>query len=792
MILITVLALVSLYNFLLFHTLAELFAIMVAIILAMVAWYTYDFSRNHFLMYLGIGYFWIGILDLLHTLSFKGVAILQVDTVGNASIQFWIIARYLEALLLLSAPLFFKYQVPKLLLMLVFGAGSVIATYVVLENRFPAMYVEAQGLTSVKISSEYIIIGMLLVAAALIARFRMLLDSSIYKLMIASILFTALAELSFTLYLNFYSLPIFVGHVLKFISYWLIFQAVIRTSLRDPYQILARTSSTYDAVPDPVIVVDRQGRITQVNNIAIDLAGIPRNELLESDCHEIFHPNGLPKSQCTVCKSIESGKLLNNFEIYYPESDKYYEITLAPFDYLSEIKGVVHVMHNVTDKKQAEDELIHNANYDPLTDFPNRMLAIERLSQAMKDSRQLNLHTAVLFIDLDNFKDINDTLGHRFGDRVLISIANSLKGCIRNSDTVSRWGGDEFLIIVPGLVQLADVERTVKNIFSRLTKPFHIEDREFLITVSIGIAGYPDDGLSTDILLSNADAAMYLAKNAGKNTYRFYAEGMNERVAERLDMEYRLRHAVANHELYMVYQPKIDIKNRNIIGAEALVRWASKETGEIYPGQFIPLAEESGLILEIGDWIIHQVCRDLQFMEQNGFRSGRVAINISSRQIRHQDFVRRLVNILEEYNIEPTRLKFELTESVLLEEDSHSIEVLNELREMGINLSLDDFGTGYSSLSYLKRFPFTEIKIDRSFIRDIESDSGDKQLCQAIISMAESLNLKVVGEGVETCGQLEFLRDNGAHSVQGFLFSKPLPVEEFINLTTRGAIQVSA
>lgn len=791
LLLIAVLVIVSRYNFLLFHTLAELFAVMVAIVLAMVAWYTYGFSRNHFLMYLGTGYLWIGVLDLMHTLSYSGMGVLALES-GNTSIQFWIVTRYLEAILLLTAPLFFSYRLPKRSLQLVFGGVSVVVIYLVLQEHLPVMFVDGVGLTPAKIVSEYLIVGLLLGAIAVLTHYSLFLDRHIYRLMIASIICTIAAELVFTLYMDLVSLPILVGHILKFLSYWLIFMAVVRTSLSEPYQVLTRASSTYDAVPDPAIVLDSGGRIIQVNKAAEKEAGRPRQEMLEQDCHEIFHPRRMPKDECAICHNIVFGTPLENVEIYYPESGEYREITLTPFDYQSETRAMVHVMHNITRKKQAEAELVHNAYYDPLTDFPNRMLALDRLEQAINHSRRFNMHTAVLFVDMDNFKDINDTLGHKFGDRVLIRMAHSLENCVRKSDTIARWGGDEFLIIIPGLMQLTDVERLVSKIFTRLAKPVYVEDREFLITASIGIAGYPDDGASVDTLLSNADAAMYLAKQTGKNTYRFYTEGMNERAAERLAMEYRLRRALSNDELYMVYQPKVDVKNGYITGAEALMRWESPEMGSVSPAQFIPLAEESGQIVEIGDWAIHQVCRDLAAMAEHGFGDAGVAINISSRQIRNQDFARHLADILREHAVAPNQIKIEITESLLLEEDNHTVEVLGELRQMGISLSLDDFGTGYSSLSYLKRFPFTEIKIDRSFIRDVESNNGDQQLCQAIIAMAESLKLEVVGEGVERQGQLEFLRTYGAHSVQGFLFSKPIRIEEFISLIERGPFSLSA
>lgn len=780
--------LISRDNSLLFHTYAELFSITVAVIVAVVAWYTYVFSRNDFLMFLGAGYFWVGILDLLHTLTFNGLDIIA-NTDANTSMQFWTASRYLQAFLLLASPYFLIHRINKLLAVALFGVATILIYWMIMSGGFPDTYIEGQGLTPFKVNSEYIIIAMLLSAGAMMIYYRTLIDPGILKLIVTSVVLTALAELGFALYASVYGDVIFIGHILKIVAYWCIFVAMVRTTLAHPYQVMARGSSTYDAIPDAIIVVDRDGIIRQVNKAACTDVGKPAEDMLGQHCHYVFHPKNISIDHCPVCEHIRLGRKLNNFEMKFSDENVWRVFTLTPFETIGELTGIVHVSPDITSRKNAEEELINQANYDSLTRFPNRALATDRLERAIERSKREGLSTAVLFTDIDNFKKVNETLGHAVGDKLLIAVANRLSESVCQRDTVARWGGDEFLVIVPELNSLVEAEGIAEKILHSLERPVIVQGREFNTSMTIGISGFPNDGDSPDILLSNADAAMYQAKNAGKNTFRFFTSDMNELAARHMVMESHLHHAIEKHELLLNYQPLMDIESNEVVGAEALLRWSNRKFGRLLPEQFVPVTEESGLIVSIGEWVMRTACRDLANWHQLGHKQLHVSVNISSVQLRESGFLDTLKRILAQYDIDPGRINLEITESLLLKDEERNIKLLNQIADEGIKLSLDDFGTGYSSLNYLKQFPFSEVKIDRSFISDINTKKSDAALCKAIVTMAESLDLTVVGEGVEKEEQLQLLRDYQVKIAQGYYFSKPLMADsflEFLNFWRKG------
>jgi diguanylate cyclase (GGDEF)-like protein/PAS domain S-box-containing protein len=690
------------------------------------------------------------------------------------------VTRYFEASLLLSSVWFLNHTLNRNLFFSLFGLGSVLATTAILYGYFPVTYIDGEGLTAFKIYSEYAIMGVLLLAAYILTRNRQLIDCYIYRLMIASILLTVAAELCFTLYADLYSGMLTAGHIFKFFSYWLIFLAVVRTTLRDPYKAMARVSSTYDAIPSPTVVVDANGFIRQINKAACQVAGRDARDILERHCHELFHPRSIDTNDCVVCHHIRLGQPLSGYDMECTDEGTWREYSLARLETPGEVPGMVQVFPDITDRKKAQDDLFRQANYDALTGLPNRVLATDRLQQSIRNAARSGKHVAVVFIDIDNFKHINDTLGHVFGDRILVKVSEYLAHCMRDSDTVARWGGDEFLVITPELQSLDQVEVVVEKIIEELGHPIVIDGREFTTTASLGITGYPDDAENVDELLSHADTAMYQAKSAGKNTYRFYTPDMNVKVSRHLEIEAALRYAIERNELALYYQPMIELGSGKVFGAEALLRWNSSTLGTVPPDQFIPLAEETGLIFSIGNWVIDTACRDAARWLAEGFPDVRIAINISSRQIRRGDFPDIMRDTLRKYRLAPETVMIEITESLLLDENEDNIRTLDELSRSGLSLSLDDFGTGYSSLSYLKRFPFDEVKIDRSFVRDITTDESDAALCRAIIAMAQSLNLTVIGEGVETREQLDFLTKHGAHYVQGYYFSPAITAEEFL------------
>jgi diguanylate cyclase (GGDEF)-like protein/PAS domain S-box-containing protein len=437
---------------------------------------------------------------------------------------------------------------------------------------------------------------------------------------------------------------------------------------------------------------------------------------------------------------------------------------------------------DISQRKGAEETIRHMAYYDPLTGLPNRTLFCDRLSQVLARARWRGTPVAVLFIDLDRFKLINDGLGHDVGDRLLRAVAERLAASVHDGDTVARLGGDEFTVLLPELRKIEDLSLVTERLFAALKQPFVINDLELFVTASIGVSSSPTDGHDTATLLKNADAAMYQAKEQGRNTCRLYSPELNAKAGERLAMDARLRRAIEHGQLLLHYQPIVDVSTGTVTGAEALVRLKDTDGGHISPAQFIPLAEETGLIVAMGEWILLTACTQAQAWRTAGFPNLRVSVNLSSRQFKHGDMIATVTGALIKTGLDPDGLNLELTESLLMQDTDTTVATLRRLAEMRILLSVDDFGTGYSSLSYLKRFPLHTIKIDRSFIQDLTTDTNDAAIAPAIIAMAHTLKMNTVAEGVETEAQLAFLRAHGCDAIQGYLFSRPLPAEEFTEL----------
>lgn len=445
------------------------------------------------------------------------------------------------------------------------------------------------------------------------------------------------------------------------------------------------------------------------------------------------------------------------------------------------LKSISTQIGQYLQRKATEKTLQYLATHDPLTDLPNRSMFNQVLRHALSRSARYNNGLALLFIDIDRFKNVNDTLGHSAGDRMLQECANRFTECLRDSDIIARLGGDEFVVIIENFSAPRDIIAVAEKILVSVAKPFFIDTNEFLVNASIGISTFPDDGTDIEILLKNADTAMYRAKQQG-NRYQFYSVEMNKHSFERFAMESSLRGAIERKEFLLHYQPKVDLRTGRITGVEALIRWRHPDWGLVSPGQFIPLAEESGLIVEIGKWVLKTACAQNRRWQEQGFPLMRVAVNLSARQFMHEHLLRDITETVSETGLTPDCLEIEITESMGMQNAEQAIMLLWKLKNMGIHLSIDDFGTGYSSLAYLKRLPVDCVKIDRSFIKDIPREVDDMAITTGIISLAHSLRLKVVAEGVETIEQYEFLRKNGCDEIQGYFFSKPLPVEEITAL----------
>jgi diguanylate cyclase (GGDEF)-like protein/PAS domain S-box-containing protein len=434
----------------------------------------------------------------------------------------------------------------------------------------------------------------------------------------------------------------------------------------------------------------------------------------------------------------------------------------------------IWILADITERKQAEERMRHIAQTDSLTGLPNRLTLQIRLAQLLPEARRHKWLLAVMFIDLDRFKIINDTLGHQVGDELLRDVAIRLSHVVRETDFVARLGGDEFVILLPAISGPADAAVIANKIIGALSSPILTGVHELHTSPSIGISIFPDDGSDGDTILKNADTAMYHAKSAGRNNYQFYAAEMNQLASERLDLEHKLRHAIGRNELALCFQPQFSADGSHATGVEALLRWHHPTDGMISPERFIPIAEETGMIVEIGEWVLRNACREMKKWIDAGLKPIRVAVNVSARQLRRRDFCEVVAGMLAESGLPAELLELEITESSVMENPEEAIEILQRIGRMGVTLAIDDFGTGYSSLAYLKLFPIDHLKIDRSFVADIETDLNDRAIAFGTIALAHSLGLNVIAEGVETEDQLELLRSNGCDEIQGYLFSKPL------------------
>ncbi len=559
-------------------------------------------------------------------------------------------------------------------------------------------------------------------------------------------------------------------------------------------QALSLLSATIESTADGILVVDKDGKeVLLLNNRFLEMWNVP--EALVQTITQTKDDGPLLAYVTTQCKDPEiffkkvlelyRQPDLESFDILELHDGRIFERFTKPQRIGGKNVGRVWSFRDITKRKQAEERLRYLANFDPLTSLPNRTLFYDRLSQALQRASWHKRSVAVLFLDLDRFKNINDTLGHAFGDLVLKSVSERLVACVREGDTVARLGGDEFVLILDNLAQEEDTRLIAQKIQSNLSSPFMVEGRECFITTSIGIALYPNDGSDYETLIKNADAAMYRAKDKGKNTYQHYSPALNAKVSERLTLENNLRRALERNEFELHYQPMVEPMGGRLIGVEALIRWKRPGVGMVAPSEFIPVAEETGLILPIGEWVLQAACTQNKAWQSAGLPPIRMAVNLSGGQFQQQTLVETISKILHETALSSQYLELELTESIIMKSTEVTVTTLRRLDALGIKISVDDFGTGYSSLSYLKRFPVSTLKIDRTFVRDLITDPDDKAIVKAIITLAHSLKLGVVAEGVETQEQLNFLRALHCDLVQGNWFSKPLPAEDLAQLLVK-------
>nr|WP_316643401.1 EAL domain-containing protein [uncultured Roseateles sp.] len=662
------------------HTVSELGAVMIAGLVFVSAWHAQGRERRLNIVLLGCGFLAVGLLDLGHLLSYKGMPTFITEAAPQKAIAFWLSARYTAAIVLLlvalrpvSPPIDAAQR--RLLLMGFLALVALgYASQLVWPQIWPLLFVPGQGLTPTKIAAEYGIVLLLLAAAGLLVRQTARGQYSSADLALAALI-TILSELCFTLYANVNDIFSLLGHGYKIIAYWFIYRAVFVVAVREPYTRLSE---------------------------------------------------------------------------------------------------------EVAERQRAEQRLEFLAYHDPLTGLPNRALLHDRMEQAMADARREKTQVAVLLLDLDQFKAVNDSLGHVAGDQLLVTAAQRLRAALHSSDTVGRLGGDQFLILMSGLRDQAPVMTLLEALEAGLQAPVFIDGAELRISASFGIVMFPGQGTDLETLQRRADTAMYHAKASGRNCHRFFDESMQGDVQDRMRLQVGMARAIEANEFELHYQPLIDLQTGRMVGAEALLRWRLPDGSLMPPAQFIPVAEESGLIVRIGAWVLREACRQAcQWPAIHGHRPW-VAVNLSALQFRQGNLQALVESALVDSGLAPGRLDLELTESILISDPASVLEVVTRLKALGVMLSIDDFGTGYSSLSYLTRFPVDKLKIDRSFLHNLGARGQGLVIVEAIIGLASNLGLACVAEGVETDEVARQLKGLGCGYGQGYHFARPMPAEQLM------------
>jgi diguanylate cyclase (GGDEF)-like protein/PAS domain S-box-containing protein len=554
----------------------------------------------------------------------------------------------------------------------------------------------------------------------------------------------------------------------------------VKRRTRELEESQQRYKSLFEQNSSAIYSLDLEGKITSVNSACEKLTGYSSSEILGTSVSDLLDRKSRKLSLCYFYRVINAGS--QNFEISFTTKYKVkleLEVTAIPIKVDNMVIGMYAIIKDITENKKSRQRIHHMAFHDSLTGLPNRRLFQNTLEKLVSDLENTSLKAAVMYLDLDRFKGVNDTLGHEMGDQLLVAVSNRLKNCLRNTDLIARQGGDEFTVLLPRLISKADAATVAEKIINALNEPFIINEQELAVSGSIGIAIFPEDGKDSVTLMKNADAAMYRVKEEGKNGYQLYTPEMNQIAAKKFMLEKNLKQALKQNELLLYYQPQIDVRSNTIIGAEALVRWKHPKLGLIPPGDFIPLAEETGLILPMSEWILKTACNQMKLWLEKGYVLPKVAVNISPKQFQLNNFIEIISDILKDTGLDGQYLDLEITESIAMQKESEVISKILELRRMGSTVSIDDFGTGYSSLSYLKKFPITTLKIAQQFVSEIQSDSDEEAIVSAIIAMTKNLNLNIIAEGVETEAHVKFLSNQKCHIMQGYFFNRPMPAEEF-------------
>jgi diguanylate cyclase (GGDEF)-like protein/PAS domain S-box-containing protein len=779
--------------FLFWHNLLEITAIVVAMLVFVTGYRAILSVRKGAVVLLGVTFLGVGLLDFLHMSHYQGMPELLSPNTPHKSMFFWLAARTLAAfglLLYVALPAGPAVTVARkrLAVAAMLGAVAVLALVgICWPDRVPALFVQGQGLTAWKIGLEWMVVGLNLAALVVAWRRRVTLAGECVLALGLAIALSAVSELFFTMLgIVDKDAANLLGHGYKVAAYLYLFHATFHEALRRPLERMAvqhqREKQVLCAAPDGVLWVDESGQILMANPAMESLSGYPPSSLIGQNV-DIFLPPHLRSGHRQKMRAyfqVPRARAMGSLDLALMRRDG----TAVPVDISLghwEDEGARHAIayiRNLSERKRFEESLRYKATHDELTGLPNRWLFRLQLGQALTRAARSDLHVAVVFLDLDHFKNINDSFGHAIGDELLMQVGARMRGVLRESDTLARLGGDEFAVLLTDLSEADEAVRVAQKLLAALQAVYRLSGMDVYSGGSLGLAFYPDDADDSDTLLRYADMAMYQAKQAGRGAYACYSQDMDRRVHEDMQLHIRLKDAIAHGAFRLFYQPQVDVAGGAIVGVEALLRWHDAVLGDVSPDRFIGIAEATGLILPLSDWVLETACAQIACWTADG-TPVRVAVNFSAQQFRQPDLADKVRAALQRAGAQARWLEIEITESVAM---TPAEEARAQLVALGCSVALDDFGTGYSSLASLKALPISTLKIDRSFMRGIPQDADDVAIARAIVALAHSLNMTLVAEGVENAEQLGFLREHACEAYQGWLFARAMPAEDMTKL----------